>query len=129
MLNYSGQTAFGGSLTGPSVDSTNDSGNWSEGSGGGLTLTVRAGNTAPDTDGAAQFSSFEAPLLNNNGQTAFMASLTGATVDSTNNSGIWSEGGGGGLALVDRVLVQRELENRFSCVSELGNRFQFRIVD
>ncbi len=41
------------------------------------------------------------PVLNNAGQTAFAAHLTGSGVDSTNNLGIWSEDSAG-LALVAR---------------------------
>ena len=41
------------------------------------------------------------PTLNNAGQTAFFANLTGSGVDATNDLGIWSEGTGS-LALVAR---------------------------
>ena len=59
---------------------------------------------------------FRGPVLNDAGQTAFRADITGSGVDSANNRGIWSEGSGS-LALVARTGSQapgagrRELPN------------------
>ncbi len=100
VLNGAGQTAFGGSLTGPGVDGTNNSGIWSEGSGL-LSLVARTGDTAPGTELGVVYSAVASPVLNGAGQTAFEGSLTGPGVDSTNISGIWSEGTGS-LSLVAR---------------------------
>ena len=94
VLNNGGQTAFFGDLN---SSSTTNSGIWSEGGGSGLALVARAGNAAPGT--SDNFSSFVSPVLNNGGQTAFVGFLNSS---STTNSGIWSEGGGSGLALVAR---------------------------
>jgi len=94
-LNNAGQTAFSGRLTGSSVT---DRGIWSEGGGNGLALVTRSGNLAPGT--SDNFASFaNRPVLNDAGQTAFSGNLTG---NIATNSGIWSEGGGSGLALVAR---------------------------
>ncbi len=102
-LNIAGQTAFWGFLTGPGVDSTNNSGLWSEGGGSGLALVAREGNQAPGTPEGVHFGfNGMTPALNNAGQTAFWGFLTGNEVDGTNNTGIWLEGGGSGLALVAR---------------------------
>ncbi len=94
VLNNAGQTAFLGRLD--SSLSTN-SGIWSEGGGSGLALVAREGNTAPGT--SDNFTGLAFPVLNNAGQTAFTARLNSSSVTST---GIWSEGGGSGLALVAR---------------------------
>ena len=104
VLNDAGQTAFKARLIGSSVDSTNDFGLWSEGSGS-LVLVAREGSQAPGVPSGVNFNLFVgyfAPALNNAGQTAFKASLIGDGVVSTNNEGIWSEGSGS-LALVARA--------------------------
>jgi len=97
VLNNAGQTAFVGDLDGSFFT---DSGIWSEGGGSGLALVTRKGNAAPGTTGTSDnFRGFDDPLLNNAGQTAFRGTLnSGFATDS----GIWSEGGGSGLALVAR---------------------------
>ncbi|WP_145285996.1 DUF7453 family protein [Pirellulimonas nuda] len=101
-LNDRGQTAFIGGLTGVEVTGANDTGIWSEGGGSGLALVARKGSHAPGTTAGVSFISFESPLLNSVGQTAFIGGLTGAGVTHANNEGIWSEAGGSGLALVAR---------------------------
>ena len=101
-LNDAGDTAFYATLTGTEVDTTNNSGIWSEGAGG-LALVARTGSQAPGTDTGVNFSGLGAPVLNNAGKTAFQASLTGTgVVAMTNDAGIWSEGFGS-LALVART--------------------------
>lgn len=99
-INSSGQVAFWSTLEGTSVDGTNETGIWSEGSGS-LQLVARQGDQAPGTGNGVVFSGFETPVLNDAGQTAFMSFLTGNHVDFTNNNGVWSEGGGS-LGLVAR---------------------------
>ena len=87
----------------PGVDRADVTGIWSEGSGSGLALVARSGNAAPGTPEGILFRSFSStPALNNAGQTAFRGSLTGIGGVSANSTGIWSEGGGSGLALVAR---------------------------
>jgi hypothetical protein len=102
VLNGGGQTAFTGFLTGSGVTSANNEGIWSEGGGSGLALVVRKGDPAPGTAAGVTFGGLHFPVLNDAGQTAFLGFLTGAGVAASNDSGIWSEGGGSGLALVAR---------------------------
>jgi hypothetical protein len=106
-INGLGETAFLAALkTGGSVDGSNNSGIWSEGSGR-LALVAREGSSAPGTDSAkfGDFVRFFVPnhtVINDAGHTAFRAGLqTGGEVDSTNDLGIWSEGSGS-LDLVAR---------------------------
>lgn len=100
-FNDAGQTAFLGILEVGSggVLESNKVGVWSEG-GGALHLVARQGSAAGTLAGV-QFSTFEGPRLNSLGQTVFQASLTGSVVSGSNNSSIWSEGGGA-LHLVAR---------------------------
>ena len=107
-----GQTAFLGRLktTGGGVTNSNNSGIWSGGAGS-LALVAREGSQAPGTPTGALFEDFpndanpvfSNPVLNNVGQTAFVAALRFGTggVNGANASGIWSEGSGT-LALVAR---------------------------
>ncbi len=102
VLNDAGQTAFLAGLTGSGVDSTNNHGIWSEGSGS-LTMVARGGMPAPGTPSGVVYGSvLLTPVLNNAGQTAFEAALTGSGVDSTNNSGIWATARNGSLQLIVR---------------------------
>src|SRR5437867_3583270 len=86
-LNDAGQVAFRASLTGTGVGSTNDTGIF-RGSAGNLSLLVREGQLAPD--GANRFGSLvtfaDVPALNNAGQVAFAATLTGPGVGTTNDT-------------------------------------------
>ncbi len=91
-LNGNGYTAFFRVLTGTGVNSSNDTGIWSEGRGNGLELVARKGNEAPDSDGTV-FDRLTPPVLNNLGQTAFLGSLTGDGVDFLNDTGLWSQQG------------------------------------
>jgi len=88
LFNDSGQAAFLGRLQ-------RDVGIWS-GGGSSLALVAREGNPAPVTN--ANFTSFGSsrtdPVLNGEGQTAFVAGLAGPDVDSTNSSGIWMDRSG-----------------------------------
>jgi hypothetical protein len=98
VLNDAGQTAFRANLAGSGVDSTNNQGVWSEGSGS-LALVARTGNQAPGAPSGTNFGlyppGFElfTPVLNNAGQTAFFGALDDGRL------GLWSEGSGS-LAMV-----------------------------
>ncbi|MEM6459340.1 MAG: choice-of-anchor tandem repeat NxxGxxAF-containing protein [Planctomycetota bacterium] len=61
------------------------------------------GDPAPGTAAGVNYSSFSAPVLNGSGQTAFRGGLTGAGVDSTNDSGIWATDPDGLLTLIIRT--------------------------
>jgi hypothetical protein len=92
------------SLTGPGIDGTNNVGIWSQ-SGGNLHLTGRTGSAAPGTEPDVVFSAFlnqhNPPEFNNAGEITFLAALSGPTVTTANDFGIWSESGGS-LHLVAR---------------------------
>ncbi|MEX2092814.1 MAG: choice-of-anchor tandem repeat NxxGxxAF-containing protein [Pirellulales bacterium] len=102
VMNSAGQIAFTADLSGTGVNSTNNSSIWSEGSGT-LALVAREGSHAPGAQEGVTFRDFNDlfPQLNDAGQIAFVASLSGNSVDSTNGEGIWS-GGTNSLALVIR---------------------------
>lgn len=101
LLSASGQTAFRSDLTGTGVDSTNNRGIYRD-NGGTLAQVARTGNQAPDANPGVVFSGLNFPVFNASGQTAFRGDLTGTGVDSTNNVGVYSEGGGS-LAEVART--------------------------
>jgi hypothetical protein len=99
-LTNSGLTAFYATTLGGGTNASNNEGVWSEGTGSGLSLIARQGNTAPGT--SDNFYSFGGPIyINEFGQTAFQAT-TGDGTTSPYKTGIWSEGAGGGLELVAR---------------------------
>jgi hypothetical protein len=106
VLNSAGQTAFWAYLEGSGNGGAYDDGIWSEGSGS-MALVARRGSHAPGTAAGVNFSdehvtTFFEPVLNDAGQTAFRAFLSGSGVDSTNNEGIWL-GGAAVLAQVVRL--------------------------
>lgn len=101
LLNKSGDTVFSVSLTGTDVDAASNNGIWLQ-SDGVLGMVAREGSQAAGTVGDVKFASFRAPALNSNGDTAFWASLTGADVDHTNDTGIWARGADGVLQLIVR---------------------------
>ena len=103
VLNTSGQTAFRAELTGAGINPSNDSGIYREGMAGGLLLVAREGDNAPGLGSGVQLGNFQNTVLNNNGQTAFSTQLLGTGITSTNDIGIYSDGGGNGLELIARA--------------------------
>lgn len=103
VINDAGEIAFTGNLTGPGVDSTNDQGVWSEGSGP-MSLVARAGNPAPGTPFGIDFAFFRHVVINAEGKTAFRGLLTGPGIDTSNREGIWSDASGS-LTLIARESV------------------------
>jgi hypothetical protein len=89
-LSDAGETAFRAQVVGSGVSYL---GIWSGGSGT-PELVARTGSQAPGTASGVLYGSLDWPLLNGAGQTAFLATLTGSGVNSTNARGIWSEGSG-----------------------------------
>jgi hypothetical protein len=75
-INESGQVAFRAQLNGTSGGSSNDTGIFLY-SGGTLTQVAREGDAAPDGDGAIS-NLFSPPSINDAGQLAFYANMTGA---------------------------------------------------
>lgn len=84
ILNEAGQAAYIGMLSGAGVSAANNRGIFVSD-----TLAARTGDPAPETGGAL-FSSFGAPSLNNSGETAFRAFVTGAPATAANNLGFFT---------------------------------------
>src|SRR3990172_5834823 len=61
-----------------------------------------SGQSAPDVVAGVAYSGFREFSLNDSGRTAFVATLNGAGVDASNDTGLWSEGLGS-LSLVART--------------------------
>jgi len=100
VLNGSGQAAFWASLRGTSGETSDDGGIFL-GSGGALTQIAREGQVAPDGNGIF-FSLSPYPRLNDSGQAAFWASLTGTSGGSSDDEGIFL-GSGGALTQIARA--------------------------
>jgi hypothetical protein len=98
VMNASGHTAFRGSAE--DLNGKLTSGIWSEGSGA-LALVAGQGGPAPGTGAGVRFADVNPPVMNASGRTAFLATLQGTGMTTSNNVGIWSEGSGA-LALVAR---------------------------
>jgi hypothetical protein len=89
-LTRSGRYEFTTELTGgDAIPGVNDRALYAGVVGGGLTLIARSGQAAPGTD--ASFSGFSPyySLINDAGDVAFQATLTGGTSNPTNDTGIW----------------------------------------
>ncbi len=71
-----------------------------------LKTVALTGIAAPDISPSVVFSDFGVPVLNRNGATAFVSTLSGTEVDRTNDSAIFSEGKNGNIIR----LVAREGE-------------------
>ena len=101
-LNNRGEMAFGARIGGPGISGSNDRVILSEGGGRGLKVVAREGTVAPGADDSVTFSTFEPPVLNARGESAFIARLAGNTVETLNRVALFSEGMGKGLKLVAR---------------------------
>jgi hypothetical protein len=84
------------------VDNTNNQGIWRETSGN-LALVARNGSQAPGAALGVNLNEFFAPILNDAGQIAFLASLVGAGVTSANDKGIFATDSSGNLQLIART--------------------------
>jgi hypothetical protein len=70
---------------------------------GTLAPGARTGDAVPGVGGSVQFYEGRSqPGLNSRGEVVFISGLTGSGVDSTNDRGLFREGGGSGLALIAR---------------------------
>ncbi len=91
MLNEAGQTAFLANITG----GTSTGGIYRSNSGSALTAIALQGQSATGA-GAGTFSSFFSPVLNEAGQTAFLAEITGGT----SSRGIYRSSTGSALTAI-----------------------------
>lgn len=91
--NGSGTLVFDARLTGGTVVAASDSGVWA-GQAGGVQLVAREGNQAPGASAGVVFNHFGqgsvTSFINDAGQIAFRADLTGSGVTSSNNVAIFS---------------------------------------
>ena len=86
-LNDRGQAAYFASLTDTASPSADDTGIFRDAGNIGATQIVRAGQAAPDGNGT--FSRLGVFSLNDDGQVAFLADLTGTTAGADDDSGIF----------------------------------------
>jgi hypothetical protein len=108
-LNAAGELSFLGYLTGGGVDSSNNTGFWSEGFGA-LDLVAREGDHPPGVGTGIEFDNFGGqPSFNSFGQTAFEAKLRGAGIDTANDDGVWAQDRAGRLRLIVREGDQLEV--------------------
>ena len=102
-VNDASQVAFYGNVVGPDVDSTNGVGIWSEGAGNGLALVARTGDPVPGATAGTVFTGFGGnPVVNDLGQTAIIAFLSGPDVNFRNEIGIYVQDQDGQLRAIAR---------------------------
>ena len=96
-----GEVAFWAYVRGPSVTfGDNSSGIWA-GMPGNLQLIAREGDPAPGTEAGTVFNSIDHRYAYNDGGAVFYATLSGPSVDGSNDYGIWA-GRAGNVQLVVR---------------------------
>ncbi len=100
-LNDSGQIAFQTRLTGPGLVSPSNTAVLIAAEGN-LELVARGGDAAPVAAPGVLFAFVGEPVLNDHGQVAFLATLTGAGVDGSNDLGIFATDREGFLRLIFR---------------------------
>ncbi len=111
VLNASGNTAFYAELADAGLA---NQGIWKEGAS--LDLVVRRGDAAPGAAGTT-FSRFSSsPAINDSGNTAFTARIAGATVTSSDDTGIWKEG-----VSIDLVVREGDVAPGTGGATFLGN--------
>lgn len=88
-MNEAGKIAFTASLTGGDTTVGVNSGGLWLGDASSVTLVARNGDVAPNAGGAT-YASILTPTISASGAVMFRGSLTGAGIDSTNDTGLWS---------------------------------------
>lgn len=97
VLNDQGKVAFVASIANSST-----TGVWSEGGGSGLHLVTTSGATAPATPTNLRFESFGHLVINNPGQVAVEATISGPGLSAPKNYGLWITDPSGQLQFVAR---------------------------
>jgi len=110
-MNDAGQVAFLASFTGTSGGFSDDSGIF-RGDGTTLTKIAREGDPAPDGMGNFGHIGFGLPAINNAGQAAFFASVTG--ISFGNKHGLFLGDGNTTIKIVGRDQPTPDGNNRFS---------------
>jgi hypothetical protein len=100
IMNSEGAFAFSGTLSGNGVLTTNNTGVWLYGSNGAGSQVIRTGQSAP---GGGIFKTLSAPVLNSSNEVAFMGTLSGSGVTTTNAAGIWSADSSGNIQQIVRA--------------------------
>ncbi len=100
-LNNNGQTAFLSFLT------NSGQGIWTRQGTGNLETLVRSGNSAPGTEPGVEFDGFQVNFLNpisfnDQNEAVFLGGLTGPSINTSNNFGIWRSARDGEVNLVAR---------------------------
>ncbi len=99
-LNNANKIAFRASVSGPGIDTTNNSAIFTDAGGPAISAIVQTGDQAAGLPVGAVYTSFSQAVLSDGGQTAFWASLGGTGIDSTNNAGLFATNPLGELVLV-----------------------------
>jgi hypothetical protein len=91
LVNAAGTVSFAARLTGTGITSANNKGLWIGTSAASLSLVARTGDAAPGTSEGVRFASPTdfAHALNDLGQVAFTARVTGTGVTASNDNGLW----------------------------------------
>jgi hypothetical protein len=105
--NDAGQAVFLAVLMGPGIHENNDVALFLMDAQGNTSQIAREGFQAPGTPAGTVFTPganpiYNAPVLNNGGQIAYMAALAGPEVNSTNDFGIWATDRAGATQLIVR---------------------------
>jgi hypothetical protein len=103
LISSDGLVAFTGTLTGPGVSSTNNSGLWF-GQPGQLSLIARTGDQPPSTSMGVRYSGFT-NLVCSGSHVLFIGTLAGTGITSANDRGLWT-GSNGVLNLAARKGAQ-----------------------
>jgi hypothetical protein len=116
VLNDAGQVAYNARLAGTGVNSTNDSAIYA-GSADAMLQVAREGEAAPGAGAGAVYGALDIPSLNESGQVAFHAALSGAGIEDGNNSALFA-----GDATAPQIIVR---EGEQAPGFEPGAKFAF----
>lgn len=106
-LTTGGRVTFTDYLQGTGVTSANNVGIW-DGTAGNIHLLVRSGDPAPGAESGTVFGhanmnpAFDNPYIDAQGDILFSGLLSGPTVDTTNDAGLWLYSASGTATLVAR---------------------------
>ena len=101
-INNDGQVAFFANLTGTSGGSSDNAGIFLV-TGTNITQLARKGQAAPDSNGVYSTFGLGHPALNNHGQVAFNATLSGTAGGSTDNQGVYLVNADGSIQQIIRA--------------------------